>query len=194
MKEHIAEDKRDKYIDVILSEAARTDGMVLEMLDLSRLEAGKVKLSRDDFSLPSLTRSIFDKLERAAQAKELQIEFLFPDDFTITADEGRMAQVIENFATNAVKYTPAGGHITVKIQNGRSDTLFSIENDSAPLSSEARSKIWDTFYRVDESRSGGGTGLGLAIARSIIELHGGRCSVRNTRSGVAFGFTIPHPM
>ena len=194
LKEHIAEDKRDKYIDVILSEAARTDGMVLEMLDLSRLEAGKVKLSRDDFSLPSLTRSIFDKLERAAQAKELQIEFLFPDDFTITADEGRMAQVIENFATNAVKYTPAGGHITVKIQNGRSDTLFSIENDSAPLSSEARSKIWDTFYRVDESRSGGGTGLGLAIARSIIELHGGRCSVRNTRSGVAFGFTIPHPM
>ncbi len=190
LKEHIAEEKRDKYIDVILSEAKRTDGMVLEMLDLSRLEAGKVKLSRDDFSLISLTQSVFEKLEMAAQAKELQIDFFFPEDFTITADETRIAQVIENFATNAVKYTPAGGHILVKIQTGRSGTTFSIENDSEPLSDEALSKVWDTFYRTDEARSGGGTGLGLAIARNIIELHGGKCSVRNTKTGVEFSFTI----
>lgn len=190
LKEHIAEDKRDKYIDVILSEAERTDSMVLEMLDLSRLEAGKVKLSRDDFSLISLTQAIFEKLEMAAQAKELQIEFAFPNDFTITADEGRIAQVIENFATNAIKYTPVGGHILVKIQMERSGITFSIENDSEPLSGEALSKVWDTFYRTDEARSGGGTGLGLAIARNIVELHGGKCSVRNTKTGVEFSFTI----
>ena len=110
LKEHIAEEKRDKYIDVILSEVTRTDRMVLEMLDLSRLEAGKVKLSRDDFSLLALTHAVFEKQEMAAQAKELNIRFDFPDDFTVTADEGRIAQVIENFATNAVKYTPAGGN------------------------------------------------------------------------------------
>lgn len=190
LKEHIAEDKRDKYIDVILSEAERTDGMVLEMLDLSRLEAGKVKLSRDDFSLVELTRSIFEKLEMAAQAKDLQIDFNFPDDFTITADESRIAQVVENFATNAIKYAPTGGHISVTIQTDHSSTSFHIENDSEPLSSEALSKVWDTFYRTDEARSGGGTGLGLAIAKSIVDLHGGKCSVRNTKSGVEFGFTI----
>ena len=190
LKEHIAEDKRDKYIDVILSEAERTDSMVLEMLDLSRLEAGKVKLSRDDFSLISLTQAIFEKLEMAAQAKGLQIEFAFPNDFTITADEGRIAQVIENFATNAIKYTPVGGHILVKIQMERFGITFSIENDSEPLSGEALSKVWDTFYRTDEARSGGGTGLGLAIARNIVELHGGKCSVRNTKTGVEFSFTI----
>lgn len=190
LKEHIAEDKRDKYIDVILSETERTDSMVLEMLDLSRLEAGKVKLSRDDFSLVSLTQAIFEKLEMAAQAKELQIEFSFPDDFTMIADESRITQVIENFATNAVKYTPAGGHILVKIQTGHSGTTFSIENDSEPLSDEALSKVWDTFYRTDEARSGGGTGLGLAIAKNIVELHGGKCSVRNTKTGVEFSFTI----
>lgn len=190
LKEHIAEDKRDKYIDVILTEAERTDSMVLEMLDLSRLEAGKVKLSRDDFSLISLTQAIFEKLEMAARAKELQIEFSFPDDFTVTADEGRIAQVVENFATNAVKYTPAGGHILVKIQTGRSGTTFIIENDSKPLSDEALSKVWDTFYRTDEARSGGGTGLGLAIAKNIIDLHGGKCSARNTKTGVEFGFTL----
>lgn len=190
LKEHIEEDKRDKYIDVILSEAERTDSMVLEMLDLSRLEAGKVKLSRDDFSLIALTRSIFEKLEMAAQAKDLQIDFNFPDDFTITADESRIAQVVENFATNAIKYAPTGGHISVTIQTDHSSTSFHIENDSEPLSSEALSKVWDTFYRTDEARSGGGTGLGLAIAKSIVDLHGGKCSVRNTKSGVEFGFTI----
>lgn len=190
LKEHIAEDKRDKYIDVILSEAERTDGMVLEMLDLSRLEAGKVKLSRDDFSLIALTRSIFEKLDRAAQAKGLQIEFNFPDDFTITADEARIAQVVENFATNAIRYTPAGGHIGVKIQAGHFSVVFSIENDCEPLSGEALSRIWDTFYRGDEARSGEGTGLGLAIAKNIVELHGGKCSVRNTKTGVEFSFTM----
>ena len=88
---------------------------------------------RDSFSLVSLTQAIFEKLEMAAQAKELQIEFSFPDDFTMIADESRITQVIENFATNAVKYTPAGGHILVKIQTGHSGTTFSIENDSEPL-------------------------------------------------------------
>lgn len=190
LKEHIAEDKRDKYIDVILSEAERTDGMVLEMLDLSRLEAGKVKLSRDDFSLVELTRSIFEKLDKTAQAKKLQIEFSFPDNFTITADEARIAQVVENFATNAIKYTSVGGHVGVRIQAGHSGVVFSIENECEPLSNEALSQIWDTFYRGDEARSGEGTGLGLAIAKNIVELHGGKCSVRNTKAGVEFRFTI----
>ena len=192
LKEHIAEDKREKYLDTILSEAERTDGMVLELLDLSRLEAGKVKLSRDEFSLIGLTRSVFEKLEIPAQEKNLQIEFLFPDDFTVTADESRIAQVVENFATNAIKYTPDGGHISVKIQTDRENTKFSIENDSEPLSGEALSKVWDSFYRTDQARSGGGSGLGLAIAKNIIELHGGKCSVRNTDHGVEFGFTLPN--
>lgn len=190
LKERIAEDKRDKYIDVILSEVRRTDGMVLEMLELSRLEAGKVKLSRNDFSLIALTRSVFEKLEMAAQAKDLKITFSFPEEFTVTADEARIAQVIENFATNAVKYTPTGGRILVEIQTGRSGTTFSIENDSAPLTQEALNKVWDSFYRTDEARNGNGTGLGLAIAKNIVQLHGGKCSVHNTKTGVVFRFTI----
>ena len=160
------------------------------MLDLSRLEAGKVKLSRDDFSIIDLTKSVFEKLEMAAQAKNLRVEFSFPDEGTVTADESRIAQVIENFATNAIKYTAAGGHVIVTIQSRNGKTTFSIENESPPLSDEALQKVWDTFYRVDESRSSGGTGLGLAIAKSIIELHGGRCSVQNTKTGVKFSFTI----
>lgn len=196
LKEHIAEGKREKYLDVILAESERLDHMVLELLDLSRLEAGKVRLAIDQFSLSALTCSVLERLEMAAQAKNLHIEYDFPDDCTVNADEARIRQVVENFAVNAVKYTPAGGSVRIKITaeryrtSQRTSTTFSIENDSEPLSAEALNKVWDTFYRADESRSGGGTGLGLAIAKSIVELHGGSCSVRNTTTGVVFQFTI----
>ena len=190
LKEQIAEEKRDKYLDVILSESERMDAMVLEMLDLSRLEAGKVKLSNDKFSLQALAKSVFSKLDIAIEAKDIILTFECSEDTMVTADEARIAQVIENFATNAVKYTPAGGFIKVLIIPHAGKMLFSVENKSAPLSQEALSKVWDTFYRTDESRSGGGTGLGLAIAKNIIELHGGKCSVRNTKDGVQFRFTI----
>ena len=191
LKEHIAEDKRDKYVDVILSETERMDAMVLEMLDLSRLEAGKVKLARDQFSLGELAESVFDRLEKAIEAKDLHLTCEFPEDTTVTADESRIAQVVENFATNAVKYTPAGGNITVAITRNYRGLTFTVANDCPPLPQEALDKVWDTFYRVDEARSGGGTGLGLAIAKQIIELHGGTCAAENTKTGVAFRFTLP---
>ena len=191
LQEHIAEDKRDKYIDVILSETERMDAMVLEMLDLSRLEAGKVKLSRDQFSLGELARSVFDRLERAIAARDLRLTFDLPEDTAVTADEGRIAQVVENFATNAVKYTPPGGHIAVSIARGYRTLTFTVANDCPPLPREALDKVWDTFYRADEARSGGGTGLGLAIAKQIILLHGGACAAENTETGVAFRFTLP---
>ena len=89
-----------------------------------------------------------------------------------------------------MKYTPAGGCVTVRIQNKRGKITVSIENDSTPLSAEALAKVWDTFYRVDESRSGGGTGLGLAIAKNIVELHGGKYNVQNTKTGVEFQLTM----
>ena len=191
LKEHIAEDKRDKYVDVILSETERMDAMVLEMLDLSRLEAGKVKLARDQFSLGELAKSVFDRLEKAIEAKDLHLTCEFPENSAVTADESRIAQVVENFATNAVKYTPAGGNITVAITRNYRGITFTMANDCPPLSQEALDKVWDTFYRVDEARSGGGTGLGLAIAKQIIELHGGTCAAENTKTGVAFRFTLP---
>ena len=98
--------------------------------------------------------------------------------------------MIENFATNAIKYTPADGHVQVAIRTDRGKTTFTIENECVPLPDEVLNKVWDTFYRADESRSAGGTGLGLAIAKSIIQLHGGKCSVQNTKTGVKFSFTI----
>lgn len=190
LSERIAEEKRDKYLGVILSETRRMDGMVLEMLELSRLEAGKVKLSREDFSLSELTASVFQRLERAAHAKGLKLTLELGKDCNVNADPARIEQVITNFAANAVKYTPIGGSIWVNLSKNGGKVTLAVENESEPLSYEALSKVWDTFYRADESRTGAGTGLGLAIAKSIIDLHGGKCMVRNTRRGVEFSFML----
>ena len=190
IKEHIAEEKRDKYIDVILHEAQRTDLMVLQMLDLSRLEAGRVKLMREPFSLIETVREVFGRLDMLAREKELSIEYVFPKDFEFNADRARITQVVENLASNAIKYTPQGGKIIVRVLNDNGSVSFTVENQSQPMSKETLKNVWEVFYRADESRSGGGTGLGLAIVKNIVMLHGGACIARNTAMGVQFGFTI----
>lgn len=191
LREHIAEEKRDHYVEMILSETERSDKMVLEMLDLSRLEAGKVKLSRDQVSLRALVQYVLDKLGRSIGEKQLQVEFVTQEEGILTADESRMAQVVENFCTNGVKYTPQGGWIKVAIQKDGTQVVFTMENASQPLSHEELSKVWDPFYRTEDAQTEEGTGLGLAIVKSIMELHGGRCFAKNTKQGVAFGFEIP---
>ena len=190
LQERINEEKREQYLQVILAEVQRMDGMVLEMLDLSRLEAGKVKLARDEISLEALSKATFDRLALALQAKDLAVAYHILCDPLITADEARIGQVITNFAANAVKYTPFGGKITVTIKKVGFQTGFYLENTCQPLSLDALDKVWDTFYRTDEARSGQGTGLGLAIAKSIIQLHGGQVGVKNTPTGVEFRFIL----
>lgn len=162
----------------------------MEMLDLSRLEAGKVKLSREDFSLPEIIAPVFERLERAIEAKNLVLTLELDENCIINADMARIEQVITNFAVNAVKYTPVGGNIRVRAVKSRDAATLFIENDTSPLSSDALAKVWETFYSADQSRTASGTGLGLAIAKSIIALHGGKCSARNTTTGVEFSFTI----
>ena len=187
----IAAEKQEKYLSVITQETEQMDALVLEMLELSRLEAGKVRLNTDQFSLLRLTQEIFDRLSLAAQARELHIQYVLQEDFLITADEARLAQVITNLATNAIKYTPCGGSIRIKVHRVGRKALLSVENDSPPLSEETLSQIWDSFYRADSARSGSGTGLGLAIVKSIVGLHRGECTARNTKSGVEFGIRLP---
>lgn len=191
LKDGIAADKQEQYLNVVLEETERMDSMVLEMLDLSRLEAGKVRLSADRFSLLGLTRSIFNRLAPVAAEKDLQIQFDMVEEFEITADESRIGQVVTNFATNAIKYTPEGGNIWIKVYRHREQTILCLENECEPLPDEVLSKVWDSFYRMETSHTTKGTGLGLSIAKAIIELHGGTVGVQNTSSGVEFRFTLP---
>ena len=192
LQEDIAPEKRRQYLDTILSEAEELDAMVLEMLDLSRLEAGKVKLSRDDFDLAEMARAVFRRLEAAAADRELTVELSCGDPCPVSADEGRLRQAMGNLAANAVRYAPAGSTVRARVWREGNWTCFAVENDSPPFTREELEKIWERFYRREEDRSGRGTGLGLAITRQIVELHGGRCRAENIPGGVRFQLSVPN--
>lgn len=190
LQEHIAEDKREKYLATICSEAERMNGMVLELLDLSRLEAGRVKLRRETFSLSQLTRSTLEKLAPSLEAKGLRLSTALEDPSPVLADRGRMAQVVENLLTNAVKYTPAGGNIQVEVAQTRRHTTLRVANDCPPIHDEELEQLFEPFYRRPDAAPGEGTGLGLAIVGHIMQLHGGRCEASATPSGVQFTVTL----
>lgn len=187
----IAPEKQGRYLDIIMEEADRMDAMVLEMLDLSRLEAGKVRLSQDQVELLGLTKGILDKLQPLMEAKKLSVFFAVAEDSRLTADEGRLGQVVTNLISNAIKYSPEGGQVALRIFQRKGLTYFSIENESASLSEEALEKVWESFYRTEQSRTTKGTGLGLSICKAIIELHRGTCQAKNTAIGVEFSFSLP---
>ena len=195
----IAREKQEQYLSVILEETEKMDAMVLQMLDLSRLEAGKVRLAADQFSLLKLSETIVEKFRPMLEAKGLELCYDLAEDFCITADEARITQVITNLLSNALKYTLPGGQIRLKVYEHKAETHFHVENTCAPLSQEALTKVWDSFYRADPSRSEKGTGLGLTLVKQIVKLHRGDCFVRNTafqtedsvQTGVEFGFTLP---
>lgn len=186
----IAPEKQEKYLSVITEEADRMDAMVLEMLDLSRLEAGKVRLAQDQVELLGLTRQILQKFQPLLEEKGLTVTFGIVEKSPLIADEGRLGQVITNLVSNAIKYSPEKGQVVVNIFQRNGVTHFSIENESAPLSEEALEQVWETFYRTEQSRTSKGTGLGLPICKAIIELHRGTCHVKNTSTGVEFGFVL----
>ena len=192
LQDKIAEEKREQYLQTILTETERMDAMVMEMLDLSRLEAGKVKLARDRFNLTETVREVFEKLRPMAEEKGLDITFLLDENCTVNADEGRITQAVMNLASNAVRYTPQGGKVTVGLTKQWRQAVLSVANDCAPFTQEELEKVWERFYRRDKSRDRKGTGLGLAITKQILQLHGGSCYVNNTDSGVEFGFRLPN--
>ena len=191
----IAEEKKEKYLATILEEAERMDAMVLEMLDHSRLESGKVKLSADHFSLLKLTESIAEKLAPAMEERQLTLSWGFTNDCMLTADEARIGQVVTNLMTNAVRYTPDGGTIWLRVFSDEKAATFQIENEAEHLPKEVLEKIFETFYRAEDSRTGKGTGLGLPIARSIVELHRGTLTAKNAwdngQKCIQFSFSIP---
>jgi signal transduction histidine kinase len=192
LQSEIAPEKKERYLQVILDEAERMDGMVMQMLELSRLEAGRVKLKMEYFDLGAVIRDVAERFEPLMAEKELKLRLELGGQEQMNGDEGRIEQVITNFMSNAVKYSTPGGEILVKAVFGKLGLYFSITNNAKHLSEEGLQKVFDSFYREDAARTEKSTGLGLAIVKNIMNLHGFRCYVNNTmlndQPAVEFGF------
>lgn len=175
------ENKKEQYMKTIEQETSRINELVKAMLNLSRLESGKVKLSIDSVNLDDIVTSTIDSLISFIQKKEINV-IVSGKDAVIQADLFEFQIVIKNFLSNAIKHTPQQGHIYITYD----DKKFSIENEGSFLTEPQIKSIWDTYVSSDRE----GTGLGLAICKTILELHGFGYEVQNTEKGVCFIITM----
>jgi signal transduction histidine kinase len=168
--------------------------LINDVLDLSKIEAGQLTLSIDDYSLPSLVQSVVTVAEPLARAKGLALHITVPEGLPFgRGDERRLCQVLLNLVGNAIKFTDAGSvEIAAKAADGRFELAVS---DTGPGVHETdQSRIFEAFQQVDNTstRKKGGTGLGLAISKRIIEMHGGRMAVESALGeGSTFRIVVP---
>jgi signal transduction histidine kinase/HAMP domain-containing protein len=168
--------------------------LINDVLDLSKIEAGRLTLSLDDYSMAEIVRSVVVSVETLAAEKNLALRVAAPADLPVGfGDERRLTQVLLNLVGNAIKFTEAG---EVAIEAVASDGRIRVSvSDTGPGISEAdQEEIFKEFHQVDNSstRQKGGTGLGLAIAKRIIEMHGGRLWVDSAPGrGSTFAFEVP---
>jgi len=181
---------------VIYNESGRMHRMVLNLLDLARLDAGTLELQRTPLDLAALLTSIAEKLAPQAHAGDIDIRVENSALPAITGDGDRLAQVFTNLVDNALKFTPPGGSITLRAGQVDSSVQVEVADTGAGISPEALPHIFDRFYQADPSRPGGrkhGSGLGLAIVKEIVGAHGGKISVRS-EAGTGSTFTISLPL
>lgn len=173
------EDKKAKYIEVINKEIAVINDLVLQMLDLSKLEAKAITLDKKEIDLRELSEDIIDDYEQLLMDKKLKIE-IQGEDVLIVGDRKRIEMVIQNYLSNAIKHAFINSTIKIKIKENE----FSIENKGKQIDENRIDTIWEYFVSDDQK----GTGLGLAIVRNILELHEMSYGVYNLQGGVEFYF------
>ncbi|RLC15453.1 MAG: hypothetical protein DRI24_10945 [Deltaproteobacteria bacterium] len=168
--------------------------LINDVLDLSKIEAGRLTLSLSDYSMQDIVQTALTSVEALAVEKNLDLKLIVPKNLTTGKGDGqRIAQVILNLLGNAIKFTDQG---EVKVEAGVSNKSFLVSvSDTGPgLSESDRLKIFEEFQQADGSntREKGGTGLGLSISKKIVEMHGGRIGVESALGkGSRFWFTLP---
>lgn len=191
MKDGVASHKRDYYFKAMEDEVKRMDLLIVDMLELAKYESGTYTMDMDSFYIDTVIERVCTKLAADIETKQLHLDMsLKPVE--VLANERRIEQVVVNFLSNAIRYTPEQESILVSILEDGDTVKVCIENKGVHIQSEQLEKIWDRFYRGEPSRkrSTGGTGLGLSISQKILEMHGVRYGVTNTPNGVLFYFHL----
>lgn len=183
------EEDKNYYCDIIMEEAARMNRMVMQLLDLSRIELGNTPPELTEVDIGEMVQQALGETRVLAEEKQLQVDSAGLQG-VLWADYDMMEQVVYNYLTNAIHHTPQGGRIRLWSQQEEGEIRVHVWNQGENIPLEEMDKIWEKFYRIDKarSRSMGGTGIGLSIVRAILQAHGGSCGVDNTEDGVDFWF------
>jgi PAS domain S-box-containing protein len=180
-----------RAIEVIERNARAQVQLIEDLLDLSRIMAGKIRLDLQQIAVPEVVQAAIDSAMPAAEAKDIRLTaILDPTPLTISADGARLQQVVWNLLTNAIKFTPKGGQVQVRLQRANSDIELSVSDTGIGIPASYLPHVFDRFSQRDSSttRTYGGLGLGLAICKQLVELHGG--TIRATSPGDGQGSTF----
>jgi two-component system phosphate regulon sensor histidine kinase PhoR len=184
----------ERFLQIIARNAERLDLLIQDLLTISALESGRMKLNLQPVALQPLVEKIFADLHSKADAKKVRLVNELPE-LTASADVNRLDQVLANLVDNAIKYGRAQGIVTVggkKPEDGKLEVF--VRDDGPGIPAEALDRVFERFYRVDKARSRdqGGTGLGLSIVKHIVQAHGGEVWAKSEPDkGATFFFTLP---
>jgi len=184
-----------EFIKTIHDESERLSNIINDLLDISRLESGKVKIALIPVEAGESIKKAATVLKNFAAGKSINIELSIPDDLPkISADEGRFTQALLNLLDNAIKYTPERGSIRINALKEGGFVRIEVTDTGVGIPEKDLPRIFERFYRVDKARSRelGGTGLGLSIVKHIIQAHGGEVWVKSVLGkGSTFSFIVP---
>lgn len=191
----ILNSQQQKYIMNISGSGKHLLNLVNELLDISKIDAGRLKLELSSININEVLSEASQMIYPLANEKKLDVKINFDNSLPfVYADKKKLRQVIYNLLSNAIKFTNTGGHIAVSSKKANDFLQISVSDDGIGILEEEKEKIFEPFAQVDEydARKFGGTGLGLTLVKDLIELHGGSISVNSKPDkGSTFTFTIP---
>lgn len=182
--------KQKEYLNDIKISGLHLLGMINEVLDMSKIEAGAMQLNLQEFSIELIINEAINTIKPLALKKDIQIKTSL-QDFKIKADYQKLQQILFNLLSNAIKFTPPNGVIKIKATQTKTHTIISIEDNGIGISQENLDKIFDKFEQFTNSNEAS-TGLGLTITKELAKLHNGEISVNSeVNKGSKFTLSIP---
>ena len=180
---------------IIHEEAARLNRMVTELTDLARLQAGRMSTDRSPLDIAQLTSAVAERLQIMAKEKYITMLVDARPVAEVSGDGDRLAQVLTNLISNAIKYTPPGGKVWVATRAADAGIHVIVRDTGVGISAHDLERIFERFYQVDKARGPQrGTGLGLAIVKEIVTAHGGRITAFSDGEGKGATFTVWLPI
>ena len=183
--------KQQSFADRVVRQAQRMLAIVDDLLDISRIEAGELRVEPARADLVKVLREAIDRITPSLQRHT--IEFRAPASLDADIDVDRIEQVIANFLTNAIKYSPAGGVITVAVEKGLTTAIVNVSDHGIGVTPEAIPRLFERYFRAPGSeKAAKGIGLGLYVTKRLVEAHGGTVRVASeTGKGSTFTFELP---
>jgi signal transduction histidine kinase len=188
-------DQQLQYLNNIANSGKHLLELINDILDLAKVDAGKIELHPEPFSVVQLIDEIHAIVRSIAKKKNIQVNReISPELQTITVDHSRFKQIMYNLLSNALKFTPENGTVTIYVQSSKELVEFAVQDTGIGIALEDHDRIFNEFEQVDGSRARKyeGTGLGLALTKRLVELHGGKIWIESELGkGSKFIFTIP---